>query len=202
MTVYKIGKISHVSNSYIILDCNQVGYLIYIPYNRSYQKDETRRIYIYDHINEYQHKLYGFNSFKERILFEDLLSISGIGPKTAISILEHDFQHLVHLIANGDVSELAKVKYITAKSAKQIVFSLSEKYQKLLNKDLVNKTELTTVVKSNNIINDLEKTLQFLGFKKKQIDFALNNVDLSNENIDFLVEAAIKVISNARELRT
>jgi len=87
MTIYKYGKIMHVNTNYLILDHNGNGELIYVPNIERFKKDEVRKVFISSIENEYTKTTYGFENFKELVLFEDLISLQGLGPKTAISIL-------------------------------------------------------------------------------------------------------------------
>ncbi|QEA02631.1 Holliday junction branch migration protein RuvA [Mesomycoplasma hyopneumoniae] len=220
MQIYQFGKIVSKNKNYLILENHGSGYLIYVPRIDRFSRDENRKIYIYEHENDYTKITYGFASFRERILFEDLISIQGVGPKTAISALNSGMQNLINLIAANDWKTLAKIPYLSEKNAKQIVFEFQKKYERF-NENHKNQTEETnpetqekelekkddladiTIQKSNledKTAANLEDTLKMLGFKPRQIDYALTKVE-PNENFENLIENAIKIISNAREFR-
>lgn len=220
MQIYQFGKIVSKNKNYLILENHGSGYLIYVPRIDRFNRDENRKIYIYEHENDYTKITYGFASFRERILFEDLISIQGVGPKTAISALNSGMQNLINLIAANDWKTLAKIPYLSEKNAKQIVFEFQKKYERF-NENHKNQTEETnpetqekelekkddladiTIQKSNledRTAANLEDTLKMLGFKPRQIDYALTKVE-PNENFENLIENAIKIISNAREFR-
>ncbi|QBY87726.1 Holliday junction branch migration protein RuvA [Mesomycoplasma hyopneumoniae] len=220
MQIYQFGKIVSKNKNYLILENHGSGYLIYVPRIDRFSRDENRKIYIYEHENDYTKITYGFASFRERILFEDLISIQGVGPKTAISALNSGMQNLINLIAANDWRTLAKIPYLSEKNAKQIVFEFQKKYERF-NENHKNQTEETnqdsqekeleknddladiTIQKSNledKTAANLEDTLKMLGFKPRQIDYALTKVE-PNENFENLIENAIKIISNAREFR-
>lgn len=220
MQIYQFGKIVSKNKNYLILENHGSGYLIYVPRIDRFNRDENRKIYIYEHENDYTKITYGFASFRERILFEDLISIQGVGPKTAISALNSGMQNLINLIAANDWKTLAKIPYLSEKNAKQIVFEFQKKYERF-NENHKNQTEETnpetqekelekkddladiTIQKSNledKTAANLEDTLKMLGFKPRQIDYALTKVE-PNENFENLIENAIKIISNAREFR-
>ncbi|WGI36399.1 Holliday junction branch migration protein RuvA [Mesomycoplasma lagogenitalium] len=215
MEIYKIGKIVSKNKNYIILESNFIGNLIYVANSERFIKGENRKIYIYKWENEYQKTTYGFENFRERILFEDLVNISGIGPKTAISVLNESWEKIMLLISEGDWEKLSKFPYISQKTAKQIVFEYQKKYQRIIetmrknndegndeNKDDNNsiQSNLFTGKLDYKVASELEDTLKILGFQKKQIDLAVSSVE-PNENFEILVENAIRIISNAREFR-
>lgn len=95
MLIYKYGKIMHVNTNYLILDHNGEGELIYVPNIERFKKDEVRKIFISHIQNEYNNTTYGFDNFKELVIFEDLISLQGIGPKIAISILNEGWEKLL-----------------------------------------------------------------------------------------------------------
>ena len=82
-----VGKVISKSKQNLIFESNYTGYIIHVSNVDKFETDKFQKIFIYEHKNEYSHSYFGFKEFKERILFEDLISIPGIGPKTALSIL-------------------------------------------------------------------------------------------------------------------
>lgn len=85
--LYKLGKIVSIAKSYFLLESNYTGYVVYAPEIERFELDKFQKVFIYRHKNDYVDVYYGFKEFKERLFFEDLLSIQGIGPKTGIAIL-------------------------------------------------------------------------------------------------------------------
>ncbi|MGZ9413188.1 Holliday junction branch migration protein RuvA [Mycoplasma sp. 480] len=215
MEIYKIGKIVSKNKNYIILESSSTGHLIYVVNSDKFEKGENRKVYIYNWENDYQKTTYGFENFRERILFEDLLTISGVGPKTALSFISEGWEKGINLIAEGDWERLSKYTYISQKIARQIVFDFQNKYRKILS-NLKSKEEKVDENSTENeshefenesnskldfkVMSELEDTLKVLGFQKRQIDYAISSLEPS-ENFEFLVEEAIKLISNAREFR-
>ncbi|VEU59803.1 Holliday junction branch migration protein RuvA [Mesomycoplasma neurolyticum] len=209
MEIYKIGKIVSKNKNYIILDKGGIGYIIYVANTEIYNKGEVRKVFVFNWENEYTKTTYGFDNMKERILFEDLLSINGIGPKVALSFLKEGWEKCSLLISEGNEEKIAKIPYISNKIAKQIVFQFQNKYLKVLqnySKNLPNTNEIDNIININkNNLDDkvafeLKDTLKILGFKTKQIDLAISSIK-PNDNFELLVEEAIKIISSAREFR-
>ena len=201
MTIYKYGKIMHVNTNYLILDHNGNGELIYVPNIERFKKDEVRKVFISSIENEYTKTTYGFENFKELVLFEDLISLQGLGPKTAISILNEGWEKIINLIADGNKDELEKINYVSIRVANNIVSNYQSKYAKFVEK-LVNGEDWKAKNKvSNSYNNQFEETMKMLGFKTQQIKYALEKIKIT-ENIEQCVEDAIKLISqNQHEIR-
>ena len=201
MTIYKYGKIMHVNTNYLILDHNGNGELIYVPNIERFKKDEVRKVFISSIENEYSKATYGFENFKELVLFEDLISLQGLGPKTAISILNEGWEKIINLIADGNKDELEKINYVSSRVANNIVSNYQSKYAKFVEK-LVNGEDWKAKNKvSNSYNNQFEETMKMLGFKTQQIKYALEKIKIT-ENIEQCVEDAIKLISqNQHEIR-
>lgn len=194
MKIYLYGKIMHVNTNYLILDHNGEGELIYVADIKRFNKDDLRKIFIYDVVNEYKKTTYGFENFKELIIFEDLISLQGLGPKTAISLLNLGWENLIQLIANEDKDKLCEASYVSLRIANNIICAYKQKYAKFLSKlsdeDLLKIKSKNT---SDSLREKFEYTMRMLGFKKQQISYALEKMSIT-ENIEESVENAIKII--------
>lgn len=201
MTIYKYGKIMHVNTNYLILDHNGNGELIYVPNIERFKKDEVRKVFISSIENEYSKTTYGFENFKELVLFEDLISLQGLGPKTAISILNEGWEKIINLIADGNKDELEKINYVSSRVANNIVSNYQSKYAKFVEKLVSGEDWKAKNKVSNSYNNQFEETMKMLGFKTQQIKYALEKIKIT-ENIEQCVEDAIKLISqNQHEIR-
>lgn len=189
MELYKTGKVVSIGKTYIILDSNYTGHIVYVAKAQEWEeeKDKVKKVYLYEHTTEYVRATYGFKSFNERVLFEDLLSVSGVGPKTALNILREGFENVITLIAQAKVKELSEIPLLGLKASNQIVFELKGKYEK--NALANNSSKLAS--------SELRSSLKTLGFNPRQIDYAVANVK-SSGNIEQLIEEAIKAIANAK----
>ena len=134
-------------------------------------------------------------------MFEDLISLQGLGPKTAISILNEGWEKIINLIADSNKDELEKINYVSSRVANNIVSNYQSKYAKFVEK-LVNGEDWKAKNKvSNSYNNQFEETMKMLGFKTQQIKYALEKIKIT-ENIEQCVEDAIKLISqNQHEIR-
>lgn len=186
MKLFKIGKVVSIGKTYVILESNYTGYIVYVAHPDRFEKDKGVKMYIYEHKSEYTSAIYGFKEFRERILFEELLSVSGIGPKTALSILRMEVNNVIAYIQNNDVASLSSIPSVGVKTANQIIFELANKY-----KDVKTKAE------GKFLPIEVASPLKTLGFNQKQIDYAIGELKPA-DSIEILVENAIRLISNAK----
>lgn len=128
------GKLDSKQLTSIILNAGGVGYEVFIPlssYDRLPLEGENCRIHIYHHITENDQKLFGFSSDDEREMFIRLLTISGIGPKLAISALSGlPVRELKSALVNGDVKRISSISGIGKKTAERIIIELRDKFSK------------------------------------------------------------------------
>ncbi len=130
MIAYLTGKIKSSKPTQIVLDVNGVGYLINISIN-TFEKisdKETVSLFIYTSVREDAINLYGFYSESEKEMFELLISVNGIGPKLALSLLSGiTTDELKNAIFNGNVSRIVAVPGIGRKTAERVVLELRSK---------------------------------------------------------------------------
>lgn len=188
--VWKWGKIISKGKDYIFLESNYNGYCVFVSNVEEFEVNKIDKVFVYEYRTDYTSSLYGFKKFKERMLFEDLLSISGIGPKTAQNILKNKFDIIINAIVNGNVEFLHNTPFLGIKSSKQIILELQDKYKKIFG----NKKEF----RNSSSIEELKKSLKMLGFESSQIANAINSLKNFSLPIEELVSQSIKLISNAR----
>jgi len=159
MYAYIFGKVNKISKDYLILENNHVGYKIITPNPYLFILDEERLVHIYTYIREDAFDLYGFKTIEEKELFEKLISVTGIGPKSACAILAPgDCGNVVNAIERGDVSYLTKFPKVGPKTAQQIILDLKGKLGQMHNL-VVNKE-----------LEDAYEALIALGYKEKEIE--------------------------------
>lgn len=174
MYSYFKGKVTNIYPNNVSILVNNIGYEINVcnPYTFIIDKDYT--LYTYLIVREDEMSLYGFLNENEKLMFKQLISVKGIGPKTALAILSSaDISSLKSSIINEDFDYLQKFPKIGKKAASQIVLDLKSKFE---NEDLDNNLH------SNN--DDVIEALLSLGYNKKEIIKLIKLVDdnLSTEN--------------------
>ena len=179
---YIIGKITKINPKYVICENNQIGYLLIVPNPYNYSIGNEYKIFTYQHVREDEISLYGFLSEEEKELFLKLISVSGIGPKSALSILATgSVGEIVRAIEARDDKYLKKFPGIGAKASLQIIL------------DLKGKLSFDTPEVMNNKLGDVKEALLSLGYSSKEIDSVLKKLDDSKE-INVLVKDALKLL--------
>ncbi|BFU92294.1 MAG: Holliday junction ATP-dependent DNA helicase RuvA [Nitrospira sp.] len=135
MIAFLAGRLAFKAPTHLTLDVQGVGYEVHIPLSTYYalpNLDEVTALHIHTHLREDAIQLFGFLSHSEKESFLLLTSVSGIGPKLALSVLSSlSVTDLVHAIRSEDVKKLATVPGIGKKSAGRIVLELKDKVDKI-----------------------------------------------------------------------
>ena len=133
MIAYLHGKLAESAPTHVVVDCNGVGYSVFIPlssYDKLPPRDGEVKLLTYHHVvaREGTQQLFGFVTPEEREMFLLLISISGIGPKLAINILSStSISALRRAIASGDAKTLSALRGIGKKTAERLVVELKDK---------------------------------------------------------------------------
>lgn len=173
MIAYLKGKILNKGRGFVIVKTGDIGYQVFVSAARYVELDINQEVemYIHEHIKEDAQDLYGFNSMAELEMFELLLSINGVGPKSALSTLSiASLDDLKATIAQGDPSLLIKVSGIGRKTAERIVLELKDKIGTLAYDSSGAKSAV-------NIASDEIDALMALGYTLQQARDALKQVD-------------------------
>ena len=196
MYAYIKGKVVVKTNNYIVLENNGIGYKIFMSQNAIEtlnEEEENVKIHTYYQVREDDISLYGFLSNDELRMFELLLSVSGIGAKSAITILSSiSTSDFAMAVITDDTSKLVKIPGIGAKSAARIILELKDK---LKNEDAMLKQNNTKAKKSvvdQEVVSEAIAALQILGYSKKEIDKALEEIELSNLTTEEIIKAGLK----------
>ncbi|AKF41143.1 Holliday junction DNA helicase RuvA [Mycoplasmopsis canis UFG4] len=195
MILYKIGEIVYKNKTNIIFENKGDGYIVNVPDIKRFEVGMKCKIYLYEQNTEFYKNTYGFKEFKERLLFTDLITVEKVGPKIAMIILDQGWEKIAKLIITENWKELSKINFVSEKTAKYICVELKNKWSKLMEIDV--KKEDLKISK----LNDLTQTLSSLGFKKNQIDYALENIK-ENNDFDKMIEESITLIANNKNETT
>lgn len=164
------GKLTEKSPTHTVIDCNGVGYFIHISlHTYSLLPDsENLKLYTYLQVKEDGHTLFGFYDKTEREVFKLLISISGIGPSIARTMLSSlTPKQIVEAIAAEDVKTIQSAKGIGAKTAQRVIIELKEKVLKIYD------IEEVSVVANNTNKQEALSALEVLGFNRKLAEKAI-----------------------------
>lgn len=174
MYEYLVGKITATHPDYIVVEVQGVGYRVQVANPYSYDNGQAQsKIYVYQVVRDDNISLFGFHDLAEKQLFEQLIAVSGIGPKSALAILANpDHQGLIEAIANQNANYLSKFPGIGKKTASRIVIELQDKVDSLLPSDeLVQPKESHPA--DNDQLNpelaDALAALKALGYTEKDV---------------------------------
>ena len=172
MYEYLYGELTDISDRYIVIDVNGVGYLVNVanPYHFETDIHTKKKIYVHQSVTDSSMTLYGFETLDDKQLFEQLLNVSGIGSKSALAIMAgNDNTGLINAIKTENVSFLVKFPGIGKKTAQQIILDLKDKIDKNLQLDL-NIRESNPIVGQNPKLDDALNALEALGFTHKSVE--------------------------------
>ena len=192
MIGYLSGKLAFKSPTYVYVECSGVGYHVNISLN-TYSKLEGKtevKLYTSLQVREDDMSLFGFYDEEERLLFTQLISVSGVGANTARIILSYmTVDDAKRAIINRAAASLSKVKGIGAKTAQKIIIDLKEKVIKSGTPEATQ----TVVNQDNNLRSDALSAMIALGFPKATIEKTINQVMQKNPEIA-QVEDLIKLV--------
>lgn len=173
MYEYLVGTITATHPDYIVIDVQGVGYRVQVANPYSYPSEEPdSKVYVYQAVRDDDISLFGFHSLEEKHLFQKLLNVSGIGPKSALAILANpDHQGLVTAIADNNVSYLSKFPGIGKKTASRIIIELQDKVDSLLPTDELLETQDSPATEDadNQELADALAALKALGYSEKDV---------------------------------
>ena len=124
------GKVVEKTKDLVVLDCGGVGYGLYASFEDFGQLSvgETAKVYVYENIRETAHDLFGFIKPETKTLFEQLLTVKGVGPKMALSVLNiAGLGQVRQSIAAGDIKFISQATGVGRKAAERIVVELKDK---------------------------------------------------------------------------
>ncbi|MCI8362833.1 MAG: Holliday junction branch migration protein RuvA [Clostridia bacterium] len=192
MFAYIKGSLEVKTTGYIVIDVNGVGYKIFMSetaIEKIGEIGEIVKVHTYLRVREDDMSLYGFNTNEELRMFELLLQVSGIGAKSAITILSNITPSSFALgVITNDVAKIKALPGIGPKTAQRIILELKDKIktEEAISED--KSININEQVIDNEKISEATSALQVLGYSKKEIEKAIQKIDNS-----LSVEEIIKI---------
>ena len=181
------GSIIIRDDPYIILDVNGVGYRVNAAADvlSSASNGSKLSVFTYTHVREDEISLYGFKTYQDLKLFESLIAVSGIGPKTAIGIFAiGTAAQIIQAIINADTSFFSGVPRLGTKNAQKIIIELKNK---------VGGGELDLKEGLSGARNEVSSALKTFGFTAAEINEAIRNID-GSKTVEEQIKAALKYL--------
>lgn len=198
MYAYIIGKIIEKNDNNIIIENNNIGYQVFMPYSNIEELEigKESKIYTYYNVSEDNISLYGFSNTPDKKIFEKLISVSKIGAKTAIGILANTTaQEFATAVVTEDVKELSKLPGIGKKTAQRIILEIKDKID---TKEIISLETTNTKAKANMKdklkLNDVTEALLVLGYTNYDIASVVEELDTS-KSTEELIKDALKIIN-------
>ncbi|MDG1980036.1 MAG: Holliday junction branch migration protein RuvA [Flavobacteriaceae bacterium] len=185
------GRLVEKNPTYVVVDCAGVGYLLHVSLQTfsSLPTDENIRLFTHLSIREDAHTLYGFITKIEREVFKLLISVSGVGPSIARTMLSSmNSEEVQNAIASENVALIQSVKGIGAKTAQRVIVDLKDKILKTFDIDEV------SLSSNNTNKEEALSALEVLGFNRRQSEKVITAIlkDTPNETVELLIKKALK----------
>jgi Holliday junction DNA helicase RuvA len=193
MITYVKGKLAEKNPANVVIETNGIGYYIRISL-QTFSKipdSESVKLYTYLSVKEDSHTLFGFFEKAEREIFKALISVSGIGPSTAITMLSSlETKQIQQAIATGDVATIKSIKGIGIKTAQRVILDLKDKILKTYD---IDEDLLTT---DNTIKNEALSALEVLGFTSKNTEKVIQKLLMEDPDLTLekIIKQALKIL--------
>lgn len=187
-----IGRLTGIIDSHIhnpvIIDIHGVGYVVHVPerYLASIKPGKQHVLFIHSHIREDAFDLYGFATQQELGLFELLLTVSGIGPKTALNIADRGVESVETAVRKSDVDFFTTIPRLGTKNAQKIIIELKSKLGSSKMLDLTGDESGET--------KQMIDALATMGFDKHEIREALKKLDAKDVSVEQKIRHALKLL--------
>ncbi len=196
MLAYLKGKLIVKFQDYVILEVQGIGYKVYMSKTaiETLQEDEEMKIYTYLKVREDDISLFGFITNEELRMFELLISVGGIGAKSAINILSNITPSRFALaVITNDVNTLKKLQGIGPKTAQRIILELKDKIKTEDAVDLQNNKEIEEKIQREENLEDIIQALQVLGYRRYEINKILPKI--KSDNLEDKIKEALQYLA-------
>lgn len=191
---YIKGNLTKITAKCIVVEAYGLGYIINVanPYSFSGQMNQEVQVYLHHVVREDAQLLYGFHTEDEKKVFLNLISVSGIGPTTALAIIAvDDNEGLVNAIDNSDIKYLSKFPKIGKKTAQQMVLDLAGKFVELP----VENGKVSKAFSANNEqLEEAMEALLALGYKANELKKIKAFFEGTTETAEQYIKSSLKML--------
>lgn len=194
MFAYIKGTLEIKGINYVVVENNGIGYKIYMSSKSIGTIGEIgAKVKVHTHyrVREDDISLFGFNTEEELRMFEILINVSGVGAKSALTMLSDISPSSFALaVINNDVKRLTKVQGVGNKTAQRLILELQDK----LKSEAIAVNEIEENIAQNKIDNDAITALQVLGYSKKEVEQVLEKADIKDLSTEEIIKLALKYL--------
>ena len=195
MYEYIKGILTKITAKYIVVETVGIGYLLHVanPYAYSGKMNQEVHVYLHQVVREDTHLLYGFATEEEKQLFLNLISVSGIGPVSALAIIAADDNAgLVQAIESKNITYLTKFPKIGKKTAQQMILDLEGK----INLDLEDTPAQTNakVSEENQALEEAMEAMLALGYKATELKKIKKFFEGTTDTAENYIKSALKML--------
>ncbi len=197
MFYYVNGTVAHIGPYLAVIDCGGVGYACRTTNTTisALKQGEKGKLFTYLNVREDAMELYGFATQEELNLFQQLLCVSGVGPKAALAILSATTPaNLALAIITGDEKVLTSAPGVGKKIAQRVILELKDKLAKgqtmLSGGESYGGTGVTVI--PENKLSEASAALAVLGYSQSEINVALKGIDLDSLPLDQIIRQALR----------
>lgn len=194
MYAYIKGDLEEKSNGFVVIENNGIGYKIFMSNTAIGRLGELHskvKVYTYYQVREDNISLYGFNTKEELRMFELLISVSGVGSKSAINMLSNiEASSFAVAVVSNDIKKISSIKGIGNKTAQRLVLELKDKLK--AEQELTKMEEVKEVVEEEEISSEASDALQILGYNRKDIERVLKKIDTKSLSTEEIIKEALK----------
>ncbi len=200
MLAYIKGTLEIKMTDYVVIDVGGLGYKVYmstIGMEKLGNIGDKVKVYTYYRVREDDISIFGFNTNEELRMFELILSVSGVGAKTALTIIAvTEPSEFAIAVISDDVSYLTKIPGIGAKSAQRIILELKDKMKKENSITKTKNLKLKEAVVDSSKVDEAISALQVLGYNKKEIEKVFMKLDKKDLSTEDLIRKGLGMLAN------
>ncbi|MBU5593579.1 Holliday junction branch migration protein RuvA [Amphibacillus sp. MSJ-3] len=204
MIAYIKGELVELTDSLAIIDVNGIGYQVVCanPFYFQEKLNQTIKIHTYHHVREDAQILYGFKNYDEKLLFSHIITVSGIGPKSGLSIVGHtSVDQFVMAIEEEDEKYLTQFPGVGKKTARQMILDLKGKLPFEVKQMADSSKEMSGKINgaiNDKTINEAIEALKVLGYNDREVNRIVPQLRQSNlVNTDELVKYGLSLLLKA-----
>lgn len=204
MLAYIKGELASKQIGYIVIDVGGLGYKVFmsdLAIDNIGNIGDVVKVHTYYRVMEDDISIFGFNTPEELRMFELLISVSGVGAKTAVAMLGSiEPSEFAIAVITEDINTLKQIPGIGPKSAQRIVLELKDKLKKEqqiaeLEKASLTKSKIKNAIIADDKVTEATTALQVLGYTKPDIDKVLEQIDKTDITLEEIIKQALKILS-------